>query len=361
MTLLAGCAPASGDPPEEWENRAEEESAVRVCADGPTVEGIDVSYWQDGIDWSAVASSDVEFAFIRVSDGATFSDPRFRENWRGAREVGLIRGVYQFFRPAQDPREQAELLLEALAADPLQEGDLPPVLDIESVGGVSNTTLRARMQTWLDIVEEGTGRRPLIYTAAFMQGPVGTGFSDYPLWAANYTSQCPLVPTGWTDWDFWQYTDSGDIPGISGPVDRNVWNGTLDDLLAFAGAGASGGDEPPPPEDPPPSDEPDVDPLDAPSGLSPEDGDHVDGSADAGSSVRLACEPFTGASRYQFEVELFDGQWQPYYTYAPSSPAKTFWPVLDAAFRFRVRAELDGAWTDPSAWSTFSFGDAVLP
>ncbi len=88
-----GCAPSSGgDDAEDWENAAEDDGALRVCSDGKTVQGVDVSYWQGAIDWQKVATTDVRFAIVRASYGSEFEDPRFSENWRGAKEAGLVRG-----------------------------------------------------------------------------------------------------------------------------------------------------------------------------------------------------------------------------------------------------------------------------
>ena len=72
------------------------------------LEGIDVSAYQGAIDWRAVARAGKKFAFIRVSDGAAYTDPRFASNWAGARAAGLTRGAYQFFRPTESPLAQAD-------------------------------------------------------------------------------------------------------------------------------------------------------------------------------------------------------------------------------------------------------------
>lgn len=351
MAVGTGCAPDS-DLDDAYEDVDEGDEELRVCAAGATVEGIDVSYFQETIDWQMVADAGIEFAIVRVSYGSEFKDPKFERNWAGARDAGLIRGLYQYFRPSQSALEQAQLVLDSIANDPLTARDLPIVLDIETTEGLSKTKVRQSMQTWLDAIEAGTGKRPIIYTAAFMQDVVGTGFSDYPLWAANYTSQCPLMPNGWTNWTMWQYTESGKVDGVPGNVDRNRFNGTREDLLAFAGA--SPDNEPEPPEPPPPSDVPG-----APKNLSPTNGSHV-----TTDSVTMKCDPFAGASSYGFDIEWFNrstNAWRPYYAYTASSPSKTFWPVTDTAYRFRVRAKKSGVWTPYSNFSTFAFGDSTLP
>jgi len=66
---------------------------ARTCAAGATTPGIDVSYYQGTIDWSRVAAAGTKFAFIRVSDGTTFHDPKFDSYWTGSKNAGLIRGA----------------------------------------------------------------------------------------------------------------------------------------------------------------------------------------------------------------------------------------------------------------------------
>jgi hypothetical protein len=60
--------------------------------------------------------------------------------------------------------------------------------------------------------------------------------ASYPLWVANYGVSCPSLPSVWSGWRFWQYAETGRVAGVSGDSDVNVWNGTLDELRAFAGA-----------------------------------------------------------------------------------------------------------------------------
>jgi lysozyme len=233
------------------EDSTAEQAMVRSCKPSHTVKGIDVSYYQERIDWRAVKSSGVEFAFIRVSDGSNFIDPRFEENWRGARAAGVKRGAYQFFRSNKDPIVQADLLLEHMGA--LEDGDLPPVIDVESTDGQSSATIQRKVQQWLDRVEHVTGVKPIVYTGPyFWQDQVkpsnnGAAFAGYPLWIAHYGTDCPLIPAPWSRYDFHQFTDAGRHPGIGGNVDTNTFAGTRADLDALS---FHSGDEPvdvPPP------------------------------------------------------------------------------------------------------------------
>jgi lysozyme len=167
-----------------------------------------------------------------------------------------VRGVYQYFRPSQDPEDQANLLLNKVkAAGGLQAGDLPPVLDLETDSGLAAATVVARAKAWLAFVESKIGAKPIIYTAAFMSNVIGNNFGAYTLWVANYGATCPLMPSGWTDWKFWQDSQTGSVPGVSGAVDTNFFNGTLTALKTLT-VKATPQPPTPPPDLPIPDEEP---------------------------------------------------------------------------------------------------------
>ena len=216
-----------GDPPDTLR--------ARVCATGATTRGIDVSKWQDTINWPKVKTTGIEFAFVRVSDGNNTLDGKFAANWAGAKSAGVIRGAYQFFRPSQNVAAQAQKMIAAIGT--YQIGDLPPVMDAEDDGGLSPATVAARIKQWVDLVEAGTGIRPIVYTGKyFWRDEVGgPSFAPSSLWIAQYTSLCPDIPAPWTKWTFWQHTDHGTVSGISGPVDLNRYNGTLAELRTYVG------------------------------------------------------------------------------------------------------------------------------
>ncbi|MDI3289846.1 GH25 family lysozyme [Polyangium sp. 15x6] len=216
---------------------AETEQAFTVCADGDTVEGIDVSVWQAEVNWDQVKGAGIEFAIARVSYG-TSKDTWFDTNWSGIKSAGLVRGAYQFFLPHQDAIAQADLMIDAMGE--LGPGDLPPVLDVEDMAGQSKSTVVSKMKQWLAHVEAATGAKPIIYTGKyFWQDNVASyDFGDYPLWIPNYSFDCPNLPDNyWDQWILFQYTDSGSVPGVAGNVDRNAFNGSLADLMAFANSG----------------------------------------------------------------------------------------------------------------------------
>ena len=206
-------------------------------------QGVDVSYYQPNFDWKDKAGKGIEFGFARVSDGTTVIDDKFDRHWKGMKNNGIIRGAYQYFRPGQSAKKQANIMVNKVGQ--LGSGELPCVIDVEADGGQSPSTIASKIKTWMQIVEKGTGKKPIIYTSpGFWEGNVkDTSFGDHPLWVAHWGTSCPSVPNGWNDWTFWQYCDGKTQHCKNGEgFDRNVFNGSSKELEKFAGGSAGGAD-----------------------------------------------------------------------------------------------------------------------
>ena len=196
--------------------------------EGFEVHGIDVSRYQSDIDWTKVAEQDISFAFVKASEGETISDQFFCKNWDEMKEAGIRRGAYHFFRPKTSVLTQAQKFLDNVI---LEEGDLPPVLDVEVMDNVSEIALISRMRTWLEIVEFELQIRPIIYTnLKFYNKYLADHFPEYPVWIARYNDYFEPMLTNGLDWSFWQYGNKGRLEGIEGFVDFNVFKGTERDL-----------------------------------------------------------------------------------------------------------------------------------
>lgn len=201
------------------------------CQVGPTTPGIDVSYYQETIDWQRVRRAGIRFAFIRLSDGATLPDARFATNWAESKRASLVRGAYQYFRPDQSVTAQADLMIAAMRGR--DRADLPPVIDIEIDAGLTAQVVAQRAQAWIDRVRDELGVEPIVYTGGDLWRNGGAdSLAAQPLWLAHYTQGCPTLPPPWTRWTFWQHTDRGAVPGIEGPVDLDLFAGTLGELHA---------------------------------------------------------------------------------------------------------------------------------
>nr|WP_294902672.1 glycoside hydrolase family 25 protein [uncultured Lacibacter sp.] len=191
-----------------------------------SLHGIDVSRYQNIINWDAVKGMNVEgvqisFAFIKATEGVGSTDFHFKRNWRKAKDAGVVRGAYHFFIATKDGTVQAKNFIKQVK---LQEGDLPPVLDVEQTYGISKTVLQQRVKAFLYATELAYGVKPIIYTNAdFYRQYLKDEFEDYPLWVAHYLR--PMAPRIERDWHFWQHSESGRVNGIAGKVDFNVFSG----------------------------------------------------------------------------------------------------------------------------------------
>ena len=200
-----------------------------TCTAGPTRVGIDVSAHQGPIDWEAVRSGGIDFAFIRIgyrgySVGIIKPDDRARENLAAAKAAGLQVGVY-FYAQAIDPAEaleEAQWCLDFLGDEAL---DLPVVYDWEWVsaeartGSMDKATLTECVNTFCEAIGQG-GYEAMIY----FNNHVSRDLLDlktlqtYPFWLAQYKYQLDYP---WLV-DVWQYTEKGTVPGIEGDVDIDL-------------------------------------------------------------------------------------------------------------------------------------------
>ncbi len=184
--------------------------------------GLDVSKDQGSVAWGSVADAGYVFTFIKATDGQTYVDPMFAQNWQEAGAAGLLRGAYHFFRAEDDPEVQATWFWQTVGAP----GELPLVVDVEETMGQPASVVVANLTAFLASLQQLTGKPPMIYTdPGFWNGLGTSAFGGYPLWVANYGVSQPTLPTGWALWDFWQHSQTGQVAGIEGPVDLDVFSG----------------------------------------------------------------------------------------------------------------------------------------
>jgi lysozyme len=181
------------------------------------VVGIDVSAHQGAVAWKDVADDGVAFAFVKATEGCTFTDRRFADNWGGAREAGLQVGAYHYFSACRTGAEQARHFLAVVGRN---QGDLPAVVDVEPDSRCNRghrwAGVADEVAVWLDTVEHATGQRPLLYASDHVHRHELAEL-DVDRWVASY-SRAPRVPS----WGVWQHTERGRIDGVDGPVDRNL-------------------------------------------------------------------------------------------------------------------------------------------
>gem|GEM_PF-2975095 len=207
--------------------------------------GVDVSSWQHQngapIDWNAVKAAGNSFAVIKATESTTYTNPNFAPDKAGAQAAGLVVGAYHYAKPAlpiSTAVDQARHFL-AVAGNVNTPGQLAPVLDLETTGGLNPTDLTAWAQAFLREVESQTGRTPILYTfRSFWTDKIANtqALAKYPLWFAIYNDNPDpgWLPGGWQKWLIWQYASSGSVPGITGRVDTNAFCCSPVDLASSA-------------------------------------------------------------------------------------------------------------------------------
>jgi lysozyme len=199
-------------------------------------EGIDVSHWQNVINWPVVRAAGKRFAYIKASESTDFVDWMYATNRAQAKAAGIQVGAYHFADPELTPGDAIAEADHFLATATIAPGELLPVLDLERTGGLATPDLQAWVSAYLDRIYERTGVRGVIYVSpsfwkTYMGDVTWFAASGYRvLWIAHWTTSAePSLPGGgWggNGWTFWQYTSDGTVPGITGRVDLNRYKGT---------------------------------------------------------------------------------------------------------------------------------------
>lgn len=187
-----------------------------------TTFGIDISHHQGTIDWEEVfitnaLDSSISFVYFKVTEGIDHADTKWLEHQLGLKKFNKHSGAYHFFLPKRDALLQAKNFLTHYS---YSKGDLLPVLDTE-LEGFNDKDLVLKMDVWLDEVERQIGKRPIIYTSLhFYETKFKNEFPNEKFWIASYSRQPDLENDKRII--MWQYSESGEIPGIKKPVDLNV-------------------------------------------------------------------------------------------------------------------------------------------
>jgi GH25 family lysozyme M1 (1,4-beta-N-acetylmuramidase) len=200
--------------------------------DGPDMSSNNYSVVRSGAcspatNWAKVKKAGKDFAIAKATEGTSYINPCFAQDYTGARSAGLVRGSYHFARPATPLLSSADAQAEDYARElgsVTTTKTLPPVLDFETTGGLSRPQLDTWAQDFMIKLRSLTGRTPMLYTyPAFWSSTMAdtTAFARFPLWMASYGVS--TAPTA----DVWQYTDHASISGIHGGVDESKFVGKL--------------------------------------------------------------------------------------------------------------------------------------
>lgn len=201
------------------------------------VKGVDVSSYQGEIDWDVLADEKIEFAFIKATEGSTFQDQKFDDNWERAFQTDLKVGAYHFFSYDSPGKTQAENFIRTV---PAKEGMLPPVIDIEFYGDKKENLppqdeAHQILGELIEALESHYGQRPIIYaTEKSFELYIENAYDDYPIWIRNVASAPNKPEDG--KWTFWQYTDKEKLKGYHGKepcIDMNVFYGSKKEFDDF--------------------------------------------------------------------------------------------------------------------------------
>ncbi len=203
-------------------------------------EGVDVSSHQRNVAWSTLWNSGVRWAYVKATEGTSYKNPYYAQQYNGASSVGMVRGAYHFALPnGAGGAAQADYFVNNGGGWAADGRTLPGVLDIEwnpygaACYGKSQSSMVAWIRDFLDRYKARTGRNAVIYTAtSWWTQCTGNyaGFgASHPLWVARYASSVGALPAGWSRHTMWQYTSTGPTVG-----DHNRFNGSLDHVVAFA-------------------------------------------------------------------------------------------------------------------------------
>lgn len=191
--------------------------------------GVDISSYQADVDMGKLKEQNIEFVYIKATEGSTIQDDKFAVNWENAEKAGLLSGAYHFFSYDSSGSNQAENFIKTVGDD--IKGRLLPVVDVEYYGDKEKNPpakedVVRELTVFLDKLEEHYGTKPMIYTRSDIYNKYLEGFSDrYSMWMSSL-----YTPLSWNykgDWYIWQYLNRGTLEGYSGGekyIDLNVLN-----------------------------------------------------------------------------------------------------------------------------------------
>lgn len=197
--------------------------------------GVDVSLYQENVDFDRLKEQHIDFVYIKATEGSTHVDNSFSRKWEDAKKAGLPAGAYHYFTYSQSGALQAENFIKTVGD---LKGYLIPAIDMElSMEEVYNPpekdTVVRGLKAFVAILEEKYKVKPIIYARKdYYEKYLKDDFADYPKWVTNY--YLPAFLDYGEEWTIWQYTDKGRLDGYSGEynIDLNVLNNktSLDSL-----------------------------------------------------------------------------------------------------------------------------------
>ena len=198
--------------------------------------GIDISKHNGHINWDELKKQNLDFVFMKATEGKTRLDPRYQENLRGAKKIKVRVGAYHFFKFNRDGADQARNFLSKVNIYNL---DFAPILDVEESGNFTNRNnpqlVTKEIRDFIKYVEARSSRKVIIYTNGNEYNKfIKNNFNSNPVWICSLDEEPPIDRV----WRFWQYAHRGKIDGIKGWVDLNTFNGSQSEWNSYINSGA---------------------------------------------------------------------------------------------------------------------------
>lgn len=218
--------------------------AATATAAGTMLNGVDVASFQHpngaAINWADVAAAGYHFAAIKATEGNYYTNPYYAKDAADALAAGMYVAAYHFANPNSSngtPTAQADYAVHNAGNYKVGGHYLPLELDLEydpyssnECYGLSPSQMVSWISAFMTEATKLTGAAPIIYTPRdWWDACTGnsTAFGGDVLWVPAYSAGTPgTLPAGWNTWTMWQYTSSGSVNGISGPVDLDYFSGS---------------------------------------------------------------------------------------------------------------------------------------
>ena len=190
--------------------------------------GIDVSHHQGAIDWKKVSKNkNIQFVYIKATEGSTHTDSKFKENIEGALKNGLNVGVYHYFSTKSSPEKQFRHFYSTVSK---YKFNLVPMLDIEiTLSSSYNKRIALKnIRKFMQLVKDKYGIYPMIYGTQKSYNTVcSPHLNNHLLYIGRYGKNKPQIITTSglkSIYTIWQFSESGKISGIEKPVDLCKFN-----------------------------------------------------------------------------------------------------------------------------------------
>jgi len=209
------------------------ETSTGVKNEMGDIYGIDVSHHQKNIDWAQVRywkGNKISFVYIKATEGATYIDKNYQQNFKGAKKNNLLVGSYHYFRTTSSVEDQFENFINNVDKS---KQDLIPLVDVEEKRNWNDSEFHKNFQKFLNMVENHFGQKPMIYTVnSFYNHHLSGKYKSYHFLIGRYGENSPNMRDK-SSWTIWQFSETGKVEGITKPVDIDVINKkySIQDLL----------------------------------------------------------------------------------------------------------------------------------